>query len=117
MKKLSPNQLRTVLTGLSQNLSYREIERRCDVTKSTIGYIRNICINSQKAIGQLLKLNVSELLSLVYHINPRKQPEPDWQEIYSRLGHRGITLSMLFEQYTKEYRGKIKLSFTRGVLP
>ena len=105
MKKLSSNQLRVVLTGLSQNLSYREIERRCDVVKSTIGYTRNICINSQKTTGQFLKLNDNELLSLVYPSNPHKQSEPDWQEIYSRQGSRGITLLMLFEQCNKEYPG------------
>ena len=105
MKKLSPNQLRAVLTGLSQNLSYREIERRCDVAKSTIGYIRNVCINSQNATGQLLKLNDNELISLVYPSNPSRQPEPNWQDIYSRLGRRGVTLRMLFEQYDKEYPG------------
>ena len=65
MKKLSPNQLRAVLQDRVQNLSYREIERRCDVAKSTIGYIRNACIQTQQSIGQLLKLNDNELISLV----------------------------------------------------
>lgn len=105
MKKLSPNQLRAVLQGLVQNLSYREIERRCDVAKSTIGYIRNVCIQTQQSIGQLLKLNDNELISLVYPTSRNKQSEPDWQEIYSHVGRRGITLLMLFEQYKKQYPG------------
>ena len=105
MKKLLPNQIRAVLQGLELRLSYREIGRRNNISRTTVGLINNVYLNSGQNLTQLQKLNDNQILELVYPVGPNKQSEPDWQDIHSRLARHGVTLLMLFEQYIKDYPG------------
>lgn len=102
MKKLLPSQIRAILTALNQKLTYRDIEHQLNVSKSTVGFIKNQCVNTGRNLDEILKLNDSELQDLIYPLSRSKPAEPDWQHIYSRLGRRGVTLQMLFELYQKE---------------
>ena len=42
MKKLLPNQIRAVFEGLELHLSYREIGRRNNISRTTVGLINSI---------------------------------------------------------------------------
>lgn len=102
MKKLLPSQIRAVFQGLEQHLSYREIGRRNNISRTTVGEIKDVYLNSGRELAELQKLTDSELIALVYPVSPTKQAEPNWQDVHTRLGRRGVTLLMLFEQYKKE---------------
>lgn len=105
MKKLLPNQIRAVLQGLEQRLSYREIGRRNNISRTTVGLINNIYLNFGQNLTQLQNLTDNQILELIYPVGATKQPEPDWQKVHTQLARRGVSLRMLFEQYDKEYPG------------
>ena len=90
MKKLLPNQIRAVLQGLELRLSYREIGRRNNISRTTVGLINNVYLNSGQNLTQLQKLNDNQILELVYPVGPNKQSEPDWQDIHSRLARHAL---------------------------
>ena len=102
MKKLLPQQIRAVLKELERRVTYREIQHRLDVAKSTVGYIKTVVAGAGTTSGQALKLDDNELLALIYPIASEKQPEPDWQYIHSKLHRRGITLQTLYTQYQED---------------
>lgn len=102
MKKLLPNQIRAVFEGLELHLSYREIGRRNNISRTTVGLINSIYIKSGQNFTQLRKLNDHQIQELIYPSNSSKPSEPNWQEIHSSLARRGVTLLMLFERYKNE---------------
>ena len=102
MKKLLPQQIRAVLKELEHRVTYREIQRRLDIAKSTVGYIKTVVAGAGTTAGQALKLDDNELLTLIYPITSKKQAEPDWQHIHSKLHRRGISLQTLYTQYQED---------------
>ena len=59
MKKLLPNQIQAVFEGLELHLSYREIGRRNNISRTTVGFINSIYIKSGQNFTQLQKLNTT----------------------------------------------------------
>lgn len=66
MKKHSVHQVRAVLAALAQGLSYRQAERKTQVSKTSISRIDNVCSRSQLSYQELLKLDDNELANAVY---------------------------------------------------
>ena len=78
MKRLLPSQIRAVFQGLEQHLSYREIGRRNNISRTTVGDINDVYLNSGQELIELQNLTDSELIALVYPVSPTKQAEPNW---------------------------------------
>lgn len=99
MKKLSPHQLRSVLTALDQGLSYRQAAQKTLVSKTSISRIDCVSRNRQQNYQDLLKLDDNELTNAIYPPELGSYTEPDWEVIHKQLHRKNVTLRLLFERY------------------
>lgn len=99
--KLSIVELRGVLQSLTQKLSYREIQKRHGVSKTTVGRIVSRSLDSGLNYSQLLALSDQECLDAIYPPAPKRFIEPDWFEVHKLLGRPKITLQRLFSDYER----------------
>lgn len=99
--KLSIVELRGVLQGLNQKLSYRDIQKQNGVAKTTVGRIVERVLNSGLSYDQLLALDDRACLNAIFPPPTKRFIEPDWFEIHKRLGRRKVTLLRLFTTTNK----------------
>ncbi len=97
--KLSIVELRGVLQGLNQKLSYRDIQKQNGVAKTTVGRIVERVLNSGLSYDQLLALDDRACLNAIFPPPTKRFIEPDWFEIHKRLDRRKVTLLRLFYDY------------------
>lgn len=102
MKKHSVHQVRAVLAALAHGLSYRQAERKTQVSKTSISRIDNVCSRSQLSYQELLKLDDNELANAVYPPELGSYTEPNWEAIHKQLRRKNVTLRLLYERYTAE---------------
>jgi transposase len=107
MRALSPNQLRSILGALTQELSYREIAQRTGISKSSIGRVAAVVAQTTLGPEALLQLGDNELVNTFRVISPGRQSEPEWEKIHTQLKRKHMTLKKLHERYAASATGEV----------
>jgi transposase len=106
-KRLSMRKIREVLRlGWSLGLSHRAIGRSCGIGHSAVAeYLKRAekaglrwPLSPEMDNAQLERL----LFPPVAHIPSSERPLPDWSELHRELKRKGVTLSLLWEEYKAE---------------
>jgi transposase len=89
------------------DLSNRAIARACRISNSTVGdYLARA---EQAGLGWPLPVDLDEA-SLYHRLFPEKaeesqpqRPLPKWEDVHRELSKRGVTLTLLWQEYREEY--------------
>lgn len=93
--------LRGILQDLSRNASYRDIQHRYGIPKTSIGRIVARVLDLQMAYDRILALADEQCMSLFFPSEVKRFAEPDWFEIHKALGKPKHTLSRSYEDYER----------------
>ncbi|MBT7069870.1 MAG: transposase, partial [Anaerolineae bacterium] len=84
-------------------LSNRAIARACRISNSTVG--EYLARAEQTKLGWPLPEGLDEA-SLYYRLFPEKaeesqpkRPVPNWEDVHRELSKRGVTLTLLWQEY------------------
>lgn len=107
-ERLSLRKIREVLRLKYEiGLSNRAIARACQVSNSTVG--EYIARAEQAGLGWPLSEDASEE-DLYQKLFPEgekpvisERPVPNWEEIHRELSRRGVTLTLLWQEYREKY--------------
>ncbi len=106
--KLSVRKIREILRLRYGDppLSHRDIARSCNISASTVGDTLQRFRLSTLVWPLPDELDDQALEAALYVTEPRADvepppPEPDWAEVHRELGHKGVTLALLWEEYRK----------------
>lgn len=102
-RKIVMSELRDILTLLSHNESYRQIQKKVSVSHALIGKIKKRIRELRKPPEELLKLDDLALQAQIYP--PRKVTRrlPDWDFVYKKSQKQKVSLLMIYEEiYCKE---------------
>ena len=89
------------------DLSNRAIARACRISNSTVG--EYLARAEQAGLGWPLPGDLDEA-SLYRRLFPEKaeesqpkRPLPKWEDVHRELSKRGVTLTLLWQEYREEY--------------
>ena len=107
-ERLSVRKIREVIRLYHEtDLSNRAIARACRVSNSTVGdYLARA---EQAGLDWPLPGDLDEA-SLYHRLFPEKaeesqskRPVPNWKDVHRELSKRGVTLTLLWQEYREEY--------------
>lgn len=105
-ERLSVRKIKEILRLNSKGLSNREIGRICSIAHSTVANY----LSRASAAGLKWPLpedvDDAKLEGLLFPPPPHpstKRPLPDWSEIHKELKRKGVTLSLVWEEYKSEH--------------
>jgi len=107
MKRLPMRKIRDVLRLSAEGLSTRQIEASLGIGRTTLrGYLARACA---AGLSWPLPPDLSET-ELEQRLFPRTAQEtsrqagqPDWAHIHNELRRKGVTLSLLWEEYRADH--------------
>lgn len=110
---------REILRLLSQGISQRSVAASCDCSRSTVQ--RTIARAEECSLTWPLPSDMTdEKLRKIFSPPPNAAPsgyhkEPDCEKIHREMGKSGVTLSLLWNEYSAECRtgGEIPLMYTQ----
>ena len=101
-QEITMRKIREVLRlGLQCGLSNREISRSCNVSRSTVSKYLEIAHSKNMAYPELVKMD-NETIRRIFNKQrpgPKDKPQPDWAYIHQELKKKGLTLTLLWQEY------------------
>lgn len=109
-RRVSMRKIREVLRLVASGLSHRQVSRCSGMGKTTVRDCLARARRSELSWPQAQGLSDEELESRLYPIAPMvptsQRPVVDWAQVHQELKHKGVTLSLLWQEYgEREPRG------------
>lgn len=105
MKSITVDILLAVLAGLKGGLSFRQIQKQCGASKSTVGRISERLAQVGLSAQDALELDDDSRQALFYPPKARAIVEPDWDRVHSRCKQKSVTLLLMYEDYQQRAEG------------
>jgi transposase len=102
MKRIDMLRLKQILRlGLQEKRSQREIADAVGAGKSTVQEILATAQKSSLTWQTVRDLREHQLIELIYPVKTgaEPQPAPNWKEVKLELAKKGVTLTLLWEEY------------------
>ncbi|MFH1778194.1 MAG: IS21 family transposase [Candidatus Omnitrophota bacterium] len=101
-QELTMRKIREILRlGLQCGLSNREISRSCNVSRSTVSKYLETVRRENITYPELVKMEDGQLSEVFNQKRPGPtcKPQPDWAYIHQELKKKGVTLTLLWQEY------------------
>ena len=105
--------IKTILEGLKAKHTYREIEKESGASPGLIARVKNAADCAGKSAEEVLSLEESEILAIIYPASEKKRTDPDWNTIGIQKSEiKKATILQLYERYCSDNQGKLLYSYS-----
>ena len=105
MKSIPTDTLVGILTGLSDGLSFRRIQKQYGSSKTTVGRIAERLAQAGMSAKDALALDVNSRQALFYPPKHSTLIEPDWERVHGKVTQQKATLLQMYEDYQRRCQG------------